>query len=51
VDAGAGRMDWDLRSPQNLAVADGVYLWQVEVLDSSGRTLDRKTLKLAILRR
>jgi hypothetical protein len=51
VDAGAGRMAWDLRTPSQLAVADGIYVWQVTVLDAGGRAIDRKVLKLAVMRR
>ena len=50
VEAAAGSMDWELRSPNGANLADGIYIWDVEVRDSSNRVVERIIRKVVILR-
>jgi hypothetical protein len=50
VDASGGSLSWDLRSPSGELVGDGIYLWQVNVMDDHGRVIERVIKKLAVLR-
>jgi hypothetical protein len=50
VLAAQGRADWGLRSPSGQAASSGIYLWEVEAVDGSGRVLERRGVKFVVLR-
>jgi flagellar hook assembly protein FlgD len=50
VDGSLGRLKWDLKAPSGQPAANGIYIVRVGVLSSTRELLDRRILKLGILR-
>jgi hypothetical protein len=45
-----GAAIWDMRSKDNLDIAYGVYIYHIDIQDESGKTVNEKIGKFAIIK-
>jgi hypothetical protein len=48
-DSLKGHMEWSLSTPSGQQVANGVYIWSIEVLDERGQRVEKALKKLVVL--
>jgi hypothetical protein len=51
AESSIGTLSWDLKGSSRSPVADGIYIWSVESMDSGGHVVEQGFKKLVVLRR